>query len=135
MFRKLKEYLSVYKEVVIKLLLSISVVLLLLTFGTLVASMFSLRPQTVLVLLSIGFISTRGVINVYERIVDGYEEPLPKYVLDEVEKSDREVEAIKRMISNSDRINITKDEVEVIAKKEMYKEDAKEDEQRKREGS
>lgn len=123
MHQKVKENISKYKELFIKMCISVSVLLIILTFGSLLASLFSLRPQTVIFLLTIGYLSTNGVLRLYERIINGYEDPLPIYVLDEVEKNQKEVEMLKHMIANDDRINITKDEVEVMAKKERYKEE------------
>lgn len=123
MHQKVKENISKYKELFIKMCISVSVLLIILTFGSLLASLFSLRPQTVIFLLTIGYLSTNGVLRLYERVVNRYEDPLPIYVLDEVEKNQKELEMIKSMIANDDRINITKDEVEVMAKKEKYKEE------------
>lgn len=127
MLKKIKNYLSKYKELFIKICISVSVLLLILTFGSLLSTVFSLRPQTVIFLLFLGHASTNAVLKQYERVVNGYEDPLPKYILEDIEKKDKEIESIKNMIANDDRFNITKSEIEVMAKKELYKDDKEED--------
>ena len=52
----------------------------------------------------------------YDRVVRNYDDPLPKYVLDELEQSKHEIEIIKNTLSTDSRYNVSFDEIEVMAK-------------------
>ena len=90
--------------------------MLILTLANFVAQYFELRPQSVLSYGLLGYIVTSNTLNLYDRFVNGYEEPLPNHVMLELNKCKKEMETIKELISNDSRMNISKDEVEVFAK-------------------
>ena len=90
--------------------------MLILTLANFVAQYFELRPQSVLSYGLLGYIVTSNTLNLYDRFVNGYEEPLPNHVMLELNKGKKEMETIKELISNDSRMNISKDEVEVFAK-------------------
>lgn len=90
--------------------------MLILTLANFVAQYFELRPQSVLSYGLLGYIVTSNTLNVYDRFVNGYEEPLPNHVVLELNKCKKELETIKELINNDNRMNISKDEVEVFAK-------------------
>ena len=71
----------------------------------------------------LGSIITSNILKLYDRFVRGYEEPLPNHVLNELEKSKKEIETIKEMLDNDERINITRDEIEVFAKGKIKKDE------------
>lgn len=52
----------------------------------------------------------------YDRLVRNYDDPLPKYVLDELEQNKKEIEVIKDTLSTDGRYNVSLDEIEVMAK-------------------
>lgn len=52
----------------------------------------------------------------YDRVVRNYDDPLPKYVLDELEQNKQEIEVIKDTLGTDNRYNVSLDEIEVMAK-------------------
>ena len=80
------------------------------------AFLFEIRPQSVAIFLLLGYIVSKGVSKMYDRVVKNYDDLLPKYVLDELEQSKHEIEVIKNTLSTDNRYNVSLDEIEVMAK-------------------
>lgn len=104
------------KDFVIKILLSMLVIIFILIGLNYMAFLFEIRPQSVAIFLILGYIVSRGVSKMYDRVVRNYDDPLPKYVLDELEQSKHEIEIIKNTLSTDSRYNVSFDEIEVMAK-------------------
>ena len=108
--------LSNIRDLFIKFVFIVVVLMLILTLANFVAQYFELRPQSVLSYGLLGYIVTSNTLILYDRFVNGYEEPLPNHVMLELNKCKKELEPIKELINDSDRMIISKDEVEVFAK-------------------
>ena len=80
------------------------------------AFLFEIRPQSVAIFLILGYIVSRGVSKMYDRVIRNYDDPLPKYVLDELEQNKQEIKVIKDTLGTDSRYNVSLDEIEVMAK-------------------
>lgn len=118
-----RKVLSNIRDLFIKFVLIVVALMLVLTLTNFVAQYFELRPQSVLSYGILGSIITSNTLKLYDRFVRGYEEPLPNHVLYELEKSKKEIETMKEMLNNDERINITSDEIEVFAKGKLKKDE------------
>ena len=68
--------LSNIRDLFIKFVFIVVVLMLILTLANFVAQYFELRPQSVLSYGLLGYIVTSNTLNLYDRFVNGYEEPL-----------------------------------------------------------
>ena len=104
------------KDFAIKILLAMLVLIFILVGINYMAFLFEIRPQSVAIFLLLGYIVSKGVSKMYDRVVKNYDDLLPKYVLDELEQSKHEIEVIKNTLSTDNRYNVSLDEIEVMAK-------------------
>lgn len=104
------------KDFAIKILLIMLILIFILIGINYMSYVFEIRPQSVTIFLLLGYIVSKGVSKMYDRIVRNYDDPLPKYVLDELEQNKQEIKVIKDTLGTDSRYNVSLDEIEVMAK-------------------
>lgn len=107
------------KDVILKAFLVVFVSILALAVVNHLAFMLGLRPTSIIIYILFGVVLTNTVLNWYDRIANNYEDPLPKYVIDKLERKDKELQIIKEAINNIEGINLTRSEIEVLAEKHL----------------
>lgn len=110
MKRKLKKIDSIIKRILI-LVVSTLVVLSLVNALSLI---FEMRPNVVMIYFMFGVAVSYVVLSYYDKFVMKKEEPLPDYILKEVQIVKNEVDILQELLSEEH--GTTKEEIRVRAK-------------------
>ncbi|ANT44741.1 membrane protein [Staphylococcus phage vB_SscM-1] len=104
-------------KLIIKTVIIIIFLLLILSINNAIALIFGIRPQTVIAYALVGVGASYISLMFYDRAVEKKEDPLPEYILKEVEITREEVEVLKSIIHEKiDMSDTTEEEIRVRAK-------------------
>lgn len=104
-------------KLIIKTVIIIIFLLLILSINNAIALIFGIRPQTVISYALVGVGASYISLMFYDRAVEKKEDPLPEYILKEVEITREEVEVLKAIIHEKiDMSDTTEEEIRVRAK-------------------
>ena len=104
-------------KLIIKTVIIIIFLLLILSINNAIALIFGIRPQTVIAYALVGVGASYISLLFYDRAVEKKEDPLPEYILKEVEITREEVEVLKSIIHEKiDMSDTTEEEIRVRAK-------------------
>lgn len=101
------------REFFLKLILMMVVLLSMLAFADIIALIFSIRPQSVIVYTAIGIFSSYLGDKVYDKVISKKEDPVPEYILKKTRETYKEVEILKEII---EECGISKEEIKMRAK-------------------
>lgn len=107
-------YLKNAKEFLVKIVTIIILLLLFLSLNNAVALYFGIRPQTVISYAMVGTAISYVALKVYDKAIAKKEDPLPDYVLKEVQLIKQENNLMKELIEKE--YNTSIDEIRVRAK-------------------
>lgn len=101
------------REFFLKLILMMVALLSMLAFADIIALIFSIRPQSVIVYTAIGIFSSYVGYKVYDKVINKKEDPVPEYILKTTRETYKEVEILKEIM---EEYGISKEEVKMRAK-------------------
>ncbi|QIW89082.1 putative membrane protein [Staphylococcus phage Twort] len=110
MKRKLEKLDSIVKRI---LILVIST-LVILSIVNVLSLIFEMRPNVVMIYFMFGAIISYVALTYYDKFIQRKEDPLPDYILKEVQVIKNEVDVLQEMLSEEQ--GTTKEEVKVRAK-------------------
>ncbi|WBF81955.1 membrane protein [Staphylococcus virus vB_SurM-PSU6] len=119
---------------IFKTLVIIIFLLLILSVINSLSLIYSIRPSVVMTYFTFGGIVSYVALTIIDKFLLKKEDPLPEYVLKQVEINDKEIKIIKKIIESN--YGITAEEIKVRAKaqrrveEDSKKEDYDENEER-----
>lgn len=99
---------------IFKTLVIIIFLLLILSVINSLSLIYSIRPSVVMTYFSFGGIVSYVALTIIDKFLLKKEDPLPEYVLKQVEINDKEIKIIKKIIESN--YGITAEEIKVRAK-------------------
>lgn len=102
------------KAVFFKIIVIIIFMLFILSLHNLLALVLEIRPQTVITYSVIGVFISYSSLAFYDKLIIRKDEPLPQYIIEQLEVQKQEQDIIKEFLAQE--YNITYEEIEVRAK-------------------
>lgn len=101
------------KEFFIKIILMMVVLLSMLAFVDIIALLFSIRPQSVIIYLALGVFSSYIGYRIYEKMIERKDDPLPDYVMTQVRESNKKLEIMEEIM---EEYGVSKEELKMRSK-------------------
>ncbi|BCK59746.1 hypothetical protein [Staphylococcus phage vB_SauH_DELF3] len=99
---------------IFKTLVIIIFLLLILSVINSLSLIYSIRPSTVMTYFIFGGIVSYVALTMIDKFLLKKEDPLPEYVLKQVEINDKEIQVLKKIVES--QTNVSAEEVKVRAK-------------------